>query len=346
MTITPFRRHFNRKQVVRVPTGKNVTLETRGGRVLQGMSNIKAVRRAARSQTKTKRKLTQNVKHNDGPVSDSFVVIPHKGQFRIPYAMKMLTGINTYITNSVARVTWTVNTQAVSSILSRYNGSDLSTMLAQAASLIPTFATNTNYKVYMDHVIENTMITNQTNDVVKLLLYECIPRRDITSSTYSPANNAWTAGDTASSGGAATVNSPGSTPFQTPGFTKMWKVVKVTAINLHSGGHHVHRVHARPRHMVDIQTITAITNNNYAVLGKLSSQTLIVAHGYPTNDGTTTTNIGLAHGALDFVTTKSYRFRLLGPSESTLTKSTNLINPGTEAVVSDLTGAGTTIFTA
>lgn len=303
------------------------------------------------TSTRTRSKLYQTVMHRDGPTTESFVRFKYYKKAKVPKTVKRLLGEQVMVCNEQTRLTYNANTQATTVLPAPYNISDVGNILAAAATAITASGTSANYKVLLERCNANLMITNQTNDVVRLTLYDCVPRRDIFNASYTPPNNAWVTGDAATStapgGGTSAYAYVGSTPFQTPAFTRLYKVQKVTTLDLATGGHHTHVIQANPYRLFDKQTYAEMTSGANNGIGYLTAFTMVVAHGYPTNDGTTKTNVGLAQGALDMVLVKQYKYRMLESSISTISQLTsNLISPGTESIFIDVSGGVSTVATA
>lgn len=282
----------------------------------------------------------------DGPVSKSFFHVRLKQGFKIPRNMKQLVATQFYLNNAIAKGQHPVNEQLITNVSQMYSGLDCANMYNAALSLITDSTRHANAKIYLQSCNQRTMITNQTNDVVRLAIYDIVPRKDVYNSTYVPPQAAWTVGLASAGATASSSTFVGATPFHSLVFTKLYKVQKVTNLELHSGGHHVHTVVAKPNRMIDGQYISEVgANANYG-FANLTCYTMVVQHGFPVNDGTTKTNIGTAEGNVDFITTRQYKYRIYGSDVSDFRLATTaLVNPGTEAIINDLTGATSTVAT-
>lgn len=336
--------------VARPSVQQRVSLARRSTSILRRQASVNRAVRAAggktrgRTKTRTRTKLFQTAYKRDGPVSESFFRYRYKKQVKLGKPLKQLLGDQTMVANEATRLTYAVNQQATTVLPAVYNSSDVGNILAQAATIVTSSGTNTNYKCLLESFNAKLMITNQTNDVVRLTLYDIVPRRDITNASYCPPNNAWVTGDAAAAGGTSAYQYVGSTPFQTPAFTRLYKVQKVTTLDLHTGGHHIHRTVGKPMLTFDKQTITEITAGSNTAIRNLTAYTMVVIHGYPVNDGTTKTNVGLANGAVDMVLVKQYKFKVMESSVASISQLTsNLVNPGTEALFIDVSGAASTV---
>jgi hypothetical protein len=303
------------------------------------------------TKTRTKTKLNRKVKTSkDGPVSESMVKVPFKSGFKLG-KFKKLTAPMFWVANTSGYVQWPNSYQYVTNCSSLYNPTDLGVIFGMYGTYIPPSATGqSTSKLYMKGCFAETLFTNQTNDVAHMTLYDCIARRDLT--TQSTAEGLYTTPDVAwqqgSVDGGAT-NSwkiVGSTPFQSIGFTEYYKIFKITTVDLHSGGHHRHKLYANPRKMVNNDIVqTLITSSNTGTIGQWTSFTMVVVHGYPDNltGGTTVTT---ASGKIDWVTRKQYEFYPVGSEKTIINFSDTLAQNATESIINDLTGLATTVTTA
>lgn len=283
----------------------------------------------------------------DGPVSKSFFHFRLKKIYKIPKGFKSETGTQFYLADQIAKGSHATNSQLSTNVASMYNGVDLIAMYNAALSMITDSTRHANSRIFLEQCTQRTMITNQTNDVVRLAIYDIVPRKDINSSTYSPPTAAWTQGIATSGASTTSVSFVGANPFQSPVFTKLYKVQKVTNLELHSGGHHVHTTVSKPRRMIDGQYLSENGANSYSGYGGLTCWTMCVQHGFPLNDGTTKTNIGTASGAIDYVTTRQYKYRIFSTTVSDYRlATTTLVDPGTQSLMNDLVASTTTISTA
>lgn len=305
-----------------------------------------------RTATKVGRSMTQRV-HTDGPVSNSyFKFYTWASKNKIPKGAKSMIGDQTYVTQDIGKLTCATSGVQVSATVAKYYaGADIYNQFdsVMTAGFIPgatgggSPGTFKNCKIQLEKVRGHTMFTNQTNDVVHMTLYDVIARRDNQLTAYVLPENAWNSG--ASDQGSA--NAPtivGSTPFQTLGFTQGFKVLKVTDVQLHSGGHHVHITECKPRHVMSFELAYSTGFNTVPCnLEGLTCYTLMCIHGYPTNNDAGT-EITTAKVSITYVTSKQYHFRLL---QTTQAKS-YMVNqlaaaPAQSDIINDLTGSVTVV---
>lgn len=190
------------------------------------------------------------------------------------------------------------------------------------------------------------LLTNQGNDLCHMTIYDCVSRRDQYngSSTLDPWS-AWSVGCNDASS-ANTNTYVGSHPFVIPGFTELYKVEKVTQVDLHTGGHHRHSVKISPNRMISREILTNVVGTSgIGNLRNLTRFSMIVMHGYPTN-ATGGTTVSTSHGAIDWVQTREYKFYGLTMNRAVEGTSNTLTTLATESIVNDLTGVVTTVVTA
>lgn len=157
------------------------------------------------------------------------------------------------------------------------------------AAIEPTTATQNSAgnttaltrKIMVKFVSTAYNIKNVTNVPIRVILYNCVARRD-QQATYRP-DQAWTGGVqdefvTLPSGVAPTnaqaSNMPGATPFQSQQFCQYYKVRKVTKFELHPGSLHVHRVTTKPGGLLSSEYF-----RNFQLYRGLSSFVMMVVTG-------------------------------------------------------------------
>lgn len=295
---------------------------------------------ATKTKTMTKSKLYLKVKH-DGPISESRFTWPQRqSSFKLGKFKKLLAP-QYYIQNGTARVTAGVGVQGFLS-----NGgpgiwtpTDITAIMGLASNVAPASTNPKTQKVYFKSCINELMLTNQTNDPVHCQIYECVARRDTANAGYWNPGIAWLTGDIdQGTGGICAM--VGSNPFQSAAFTEFWLVEKVIDVNLHSGGHHIHRSTSKINHVFNDEVIQSLAASN-ACVGKLTRFSLVVIHGYPANDSDTQTQISTNACAIDMVWRKQFEFEVLERSTTQFTAINNLPTAFTVAssIINDLTAA-------
>lgn len=203
-------------------------------------------------------------------------------------------------------------------------------------------------KLYLKSCNSEMMITNQTNDVVNITLYDVVARRDLTGNSanealYITPDLAWQQG-CIDAGASSVYSTVGSTPFQTPGFTEFFKIRKITHVDLHSGGHHRHRQIYDSRCMFSNEIVTELASSG-GVLGGRSAFTLVVAHGFPVNS-TGTSTVSTASGKIVWAQKLQYEYMPFTTQRTIITQTDNLPVLATESFINDLTGVAATITKA
>lgn len=184
------------------------------------------------------------------------------------------------------------------------NGIDLR---AISQVIVPT--SDAGYKtnqIMIRNCSVETLFTNQGPTSVRLWLYDIVPRRDVSNgiSGFDPVN-CWATGITDSTNGETdTYTWYGSKPKDSPLFRQYYKVVKSKCIIIPAAGHHVHKVYIDCKRLMNYEVFRDL---NY--LKNLTYLTLVVAHGMPLNDKTTTTNVAVAPCKLDYVTSVRYAYQ-------------------------------------
>nr|WAE42170.1 MAG: capsid protein [Cressdnaviricota sp.] len=346
---TTTRRHTGTRRGTRMRRGGG---RARGSLALGRRNSARIARRIRKrtgTRTKTKTKTVyKKITDSNGPVSRSHMVIPMKlpkfglGKF------KQLTAPQFYIYNQTLRLDVGVGLQGVTGVLangtntsipSLYAITDLTNIMALAANLRGGNVENDKtQRVYMDSAKFELMITNQSNDVVNISIFDISARRDLTDSNYENPALAWVTGTTTDMG-ETTWNVVGSTPFQCPAFTNLYRIDKVFSVELHTGGHHVHNVAAYPKCMFN----DVLLQENSAGLGfkEWTKFVMVVVHGFPINDSVTHSQISTASCGIDFVWKKQYEFHVVERSTTQITYGDNL--PGSFTVsgefINDAVGA-------
>nr|WAE42474.1 MAG: capsid protein [Cressdnaviricota sp.] len=295
-------------------------------------------------------KLTQKIGplQRDGPVSTSYFHWPTKmKKVKLPRSLIHTEAPLNYVQNSSARLDCGVGLQAVSTIANGLPGmftkNDMISLFAQAAiANISGGGTSVQnpvtQKIHIRDIHMELLFSNATNDVVHLMIYDCVCRRDIASGAFYQPSLAWQQGAT-DAGVSTDWSVVGSTPFSVPGFTEFWEIEKITDVDLHTGGHHKHKTSFQPFCVINNEIVGA--GGNTPAWGKLTRYSMVVVHGYPINDSTTKTQVSTASCSLDMVWKKSYQFDVLERSTTTITAVNNLLGSFTVAGVAtnDLTGA-------
>jgi hypothetical protein len=330
------------------------------GSSLRRLSHVRAPARKqtrTRTKTRTKTKLTQKIgpQHRDGPMSDSYFAYPRTGKSFSLKGLKKVISPQFFITNTPVRLDCGVGVQAVTG----FNGAttsipgmntvvDLTSIMGQSAAAY-TGASATNpktQKIYLNSCRMELLMSNATNDVINVKIYDVIARRDITASSYANPAVSWAVGNT-DEGLTNLYTTVGSTPFQAPGFTEFWCVQKVTDVNLHTGGHHKHTVTIKPKRMFSDELLQSV-GATAAAIAKFTAFSMIVIHGYPVNDNTTKTQVSTSSCSLDIIWRKQYEWQIFERSTVAVSQTNNLVTAFTVApeLMSDVIGTVQAVLNA
>lgn len=171
-------------------------------------------------------------------------------------------------------------------------------------------------KFVVNYLRYDTQLRNMSNQDQTITLYDCVPRLGVspnyisTGKAIDPLND-WGGGLFIQGGGQTgrpvLPTTPGTTPFMSVAFCKLYKIRKVTKKVLSSGEVHHHYLNIRPRTMFDsAQTQTmgyGQLNDRGSLIPGLSGFTIVVATGSIVNDATTKVNVTYSKPTLDVVTT-------------------------------------------
>lgn len=312
-----------------------------GSTIVGSASGFKA-KTASKTKTKTKSLFTKI--RTDGPMSDSYFRWPQKLPSLRLGKLAKLHSPQFYVQNAYGRIDCPIGKQsfidATTGYPSIWSANDLKDIHDQAVVNSAGISTVNplTQNVYLKSCTNEIMFTNQTNDVVHMQIYECVARRDINNLNFTQPGNAWKQG-AFDQGDITTPFVVGSNPFQTPAFTNLWEVERVFDINLHTGGHHVHRSKSFLNHTLNYEVQQSIGNTSTA-LGKITRVSLVVIHGYPYNATTTKTDISTNTVAVDMVWRKQYEYFVFDRSTTALTFDNNLPASLSTAgeIINDLVG--------
>lgn len=204
------------------------------------------------------------------------------------------------------------------------------------------------------------MIRNVSLQDVEIVLYDCVLRSGVVPSFSTAATKASQVPDPlhdmeagltmqnhpSSSANILPVpgnffrNAPGTTPFQSQVFCKLYKVRKVTKVTLSAGEVHHHHINVKPGKMFDgsVQDTydssqTIVSTSRGSIIPGLSGFTLITALGSVMNSKTDTLKIATSSVGLDVVTKTTGSF-----SSYTRERRHHMRFDGMALAVSDLQG--------
>lgn len=132
-------------------------------------------------------------------------------------------------------------------------------------------------KFWIDDFYKETLITNQSPSVVKLVIWDLIAKEDTNESPIA----AWVTGVNAESGldVPQNVDVPMARPSDVREFNRTWKVINVRQIELGTGRCHQHVFHHRYNGWISVGKL--LNNNRTNFLKGITSFTLIQTMGVP-----------------------------------------------------------------
>lgn len=202
-----------------------------------------------------------------------------------------------------------------------------SNQMEQASNFVPWFiqghldepfdiiddASIPSVKGYFKFLKGEIRMTNQMNASVQVVIYDVVNRRDMDSSQPSPLS-AWDTGISQSGGTSVTTkgyNNLNCTPFESPLFVALYKVVKVTRLTLSAGQGHVHKVNLQqnvvmPKYLKD----------QYVYYKNLSAATIITVNGMPVCSDANDLNIAVSKSDLACVSSRYIEYRAINAQQA------------------------------
>lgn len=149
-------------------------------------------------------------------------------------------------------------------------------------------------------------ITNQANANCQFFIYDVEHRRDtVGGSDAATPEDAWTNGlgqvTTGTGSDGKAITAVGVTPYQSPDFCRIYKVIKVTKVYMELGKSHVHNLTINRPRVLNTRILDDSGAQTTAFKG-ITHSCLIVARGLPANDSVDDTLIAMGSGALSIVT--------------------------------------------
>lgn len=274
-----------------------------GGGLLYGAG---AMYNAYRSNKRIKRGVKTSYKGNI-KTSRSFAKTKRRGRRSVGYGQGgTTTGVNTVVLRNKRRQGWTksalkdiserryqvINGLRASSGVGYQGQLQAHLLIGTDLNALKTAESLTLYtKIYISHAQSDYRMLNNSNGVLKVMMYFCIPRRD---SSLSPLS-AWTTGN-ADQSMTGQQDLIGSKPFQSQEFTSLYYVKKVKTIELGPGGTFNQRVITKVNKSYDTSLY-----RNVEYLRQFTGSVIFVVSGFPANDVTTVSQVSTQATALDVV---------------------------------------------
>ena len=230
-------------------------------------------------------------------------------------------------------------------LASFYNGGAMQTMCDLINQNLPTTLNPKNLimKIFLEEMQCTQLYRNNTNNDIVIDIYDIVARRDQPSGTDNsspayPPVSAWSLGTLDSGGNVFDYQTAGSKPFQSPLFTTLYKVERITNVCIPTGAFHEHKITHRPNKMWEAGPLQA---SQLWVYNGLTRFTMVIVKGVPVaekGDGL------LAHATLSttqlsFVSTTNYVFKFMANNTPFVNNNTNLDSRDVvESFISDVTG--------
>lgn len=215
------------------------------------------------------------------------------------------TNKNVYAYTTTQRMTSAVGAQGIYIPNLIFTGPILTTVLELLASSVGAGYKSSKCLIHSGYT--ESKFTNQEKGNVELVLYDIIPKRDISNAALAgnyDVLSSWNVGlnDVTYANNAGSASTPGksnlgSTPFDSVLFCQYYTVIKKTKVMMSQGSSHIHRVRTVWNGMLDHSFSEA-----YTYLRGKTIITLAVINGMPLNDQTTKTNIAVGVATVDVVT--------------------------------------------
>nr|WAE42322.1 MAG: capsid protein [Cressdnaviricota sp.] len=250
----------------------------------------------------------------------------------MPRAYKVLNRSlpkNYYVINTAVRATTPIGLQGIFTPLSIWTKADVNAISQKIT------ANNTNRFLCQASSAE-LLLTNQDIGNCKVILYDILARRDLSTSGNITTPAAAFLNSLADEGGLNTnALVVGTTPFSSDLFTQFFKVCKVTTVTLAQGQCHTHRVSFKVNKVIDGEYIQYEGNG----FKGMTHFTMMVVHGLPYNDSVTKTTVSIGSTAIDIVSKIQYKYTWIQDVDTTYSVANTL--PGSFAVNEDVMDIGT-----
>lgn len=291
----------------RAPRLSSVTAVRRGRAVGVNRRNLRYKTAATKGGlgTRTRTRTMVRPKHQKG------LALPNRSGSESSYKLMLPEkGILKKVADKIRPMTLTYNggfvqsqnfgQQMVSQLGAIYDRGDCHNMVNSAtvqefgSSIPPGYK---NLQIFLKEGYAEYHIANVTNGVLRITLYDVLPRRDCYQDIGGApldAAGAWQSGmiQQQFNGSTSTYNDVGCRPYDSAQFNDFFKVKCVTHVDLAPGQIHWHRVKWCPKKFLSRDIIDA-DNSSITCYKGLTLYTLAVTVGQPIHDaasGVTTTN--------------------------------------------------------
>lgn len=272
------------------------------------------------TQTKTKSKVGTIVRLGENTSVSSF-----RSGYPMSKFNKMLyrktEGRRTFYANSSGSVLTPTGRQTIQ-FINALTQTDLTT----TKTALDSTAGPNNLKMFLGYIKHRVCWKNQSNHVAALMIYDMMPRRGAQNTNFDSPIECWEKGIGDAGGGTAQPYIPGSTPFQSPEFRRLFSVLRVTKIYLEPGETHEHTWYRR----INGVRNSSIWDNSssFGMVPGVSHLIMWLAYGSIGHEAT----VGDANPStvtympcrLDYVESREYNAAVVPFSQNTYATVTNL----------------------
>lgn len=324
-----------------IPRGRLAALQRRLNR--GGQRNSLATRSRTRTATQTATRSETNDPNEHRGGSESFFNLKRKPVGKLANIVDKLRTLS-YVTNSNVIQTSGIGKQAFFANANLYYPPDIVTMQNNASTVEFASTAPTGYKsydIYLKSAFMELAITNSENAATRLVLYDCIYKKDIATdadNTNAFLNQLITDGVNNVGGGATGYQTVGTRPYDSPSFNEYVSVRKTTTVILAPGQTHYHTVRYEPCRRINAEQFRSF-NGNLIGIQDLTYGTLIQQYGTPVKDATTGVTVAPTNNLV--IARIQYKYAYLPSNMSYMSISNNLATTQAANLENEITGTST-----
>lgn len=239
---------------------------------------------------------------------------------RPQYSKKLtgMTGPQHYVRNEAG-----TNVQSAVGLQTMYDYRYLSyTELNAIKGIVPDAPTTTS-RFLIESVKAEHIMANASSYTIRARIYDVMCRRDTPVSGYDVTDTIIN-GLNNEGGTSTSYQTIGVDPLQSEQFNQFYKVCNVTAVDIPSGGCHRHSIKFTPNKIIHAEVVNSLSGNTAGSLADFGIFTLVMFHGQPAHDSTTTTSVTVSAASLDIITSLDIVARFWSDTSATWFRSNNL----------------------
>lgn len=245
--------------------------------------------------------------HNEGVGGQYTELIQHIPTSYVKENLQTLAP-QSWVTNAAGQLLVTQGKQATTNMLA----------MGGASAYANVSGGSKNQRYVLERADGELYMANNFLANVKITIYDCIARKDISQSAVYAPYSAWNTGLT-DMGLPITAQNVGATPFDSDTFNCFWKVLKRTEIILAGGACHRHKVTLKGSKLV-----TGPEGYYYNVYKDTTYYCMVTISGQPAHDGTTKTTVGLGSGGIDYIESTEHRWKQLSNATQSIGRTDGL----------------------